>query len=110
MAGAPEPSGWEKVIRSVSSMKTRSALAALVFVLLFFMFWITLFLTKDLLQWVLSILILVIFGIFAYLAVCKTDITLRTDLSRLAPEKSLDELGIQAKRALTNRNRKGSAK
>ncbi len=70
MSGTPEPNGWEKVIRAVSSVKTRSALAALVFVLLFFLFWIELFLTKDLLQWVLSILILLIFGIFAYLVVC----------------------------------------
>ena len=79
MSGMPEPSGWEKVIRSVSSVKTRSALAALVLVLLFFMFWITLFLTTDILKWVLSILIVLIFGIFAYLVVCARDITLPED-------------------------------
>ncbi len=76
MSGMPEPSGWEKVIRSVSSVKTRSALAALVLVLLFFMFWITLFLTTDILKWVLSIIIVLIFGIFAYLVVCVRDITM----------------------------------
>ena len=56
-------------------MKTRSALAALVLVLLFFMFWIALFLAADILKWVLSILIVLIFGVFAYLVVCVTDIT-----------------------------------
>jgi len=79
MSGMPEPSGWEKVIRAVSSVKTRAALAALVFVLLFFMFWIALFLTPGILQWVLSILILAICGVFAYLAVCNTDITIQAD-------------------------------
>lgn len=71
----PEPSGWEKVIRALSSMKTRTALAALSLFLLFFMFWIVLVLITDELRWVLSILILLMFGVFTYQMVCIRDIT-----------------------------------
>lgn len=74
----PEPSGWDKVIRAVSSVKTRPALAALSLFLLFFMFWIVLVLTTDYLRWVLSILILLMFGFFTYHMVCARDITERT--------------------------------
>jgi ABC-type bacteriocin/lantibiotic exporter with double-glycine peptidase domain len=80
----PEPSGWEKVIRAVSSVKTRSALAALSLFLLFFMFWIVLILTTGYLQWVLSILILLMFGFFTYQTVCIRDITER----RIEPTKT----------------------
>lgn len=79
MSAMPEPSGWEKVIRAVSSVKTRSGLAALVLVLLFFMFWIVIVITAGLLQWVLSLLVLSMFGIFAYLVVFVKDITVRED-------------------------------
>ena len=79
MSVMPEPSGWEKVIRAVSSVKTRSGLAALVLVLLFFMFWIVILITAGLLQWVLSLLVLSMFGIFAYLVVFVKDITVRED-------------------------------
>ena len=79
MENSAEPSGWEKVIRAVSSVRTRSGLAALVLVLLFFMFWIALFLTTGWLRWVLSILILLIFGMFAYLVVCRVDFTTREE-------------------------------
>ena len=79
MSIIPEPSGWEKVIRAVSSVKTRSGLAALVLVLLFFMFWITILITTGILQWILSLLVLLMFGIFAYLVVFVKDITVRED-------------------------------
>lgn len=79
MSAMPEPSGWEKVIRAASSVKTRSGLAALVLVLLFFMFWIVIVITAGLLQWVLSLLVLSMFGIFAYLVVFVKDITVRED-------------------------------
>ena len=79
MSAMPEPSGWEKVIRAVSSVKTRSGLAALVLVLLFFMFWIVIVITTGLLQWILSLLVLLMFGIFAYLVVFVKDITVRED-------------------------------
>lgn len=45
----------------------RSVFAALVLVFLFFMFWIALFLTTGILQWVLSILILIIFAFRGYI-------------------------------------------
>lgn len=60
-------------------MKTRSGLAALALVLLFFMFWIVILLTAGLLQWVLSLLVLAMFGIFAYLVVFVKDITASED-------------------------------
>ncbi len=77
MGAEPETSGWDKIIRAVSTVRTRSALAALGLFLLFFMFWIVLFLTKDILQWVLSIMILLMFGFFLYQTVCVRDITVQ---------------------------------
>ena len=87
----PEPSGWEKVIRAVSSVKTRSGLAALVLVLLFFMFWIILVLTTGILQWVLSLLVLLMFGYFAYLVVFVKDITVREDKTK-AKENTVKDI------------------
>jgi hypothetical protein len=82
MSGAPETSGWDKILRAVSTVKTRGALAALALFLLFFMFWISLFLTKDWLEWVLSILILLMFGFFTYQMICIRDITTHNNETR----------------------------
>lgn len=60
MAQPPiQPTTLDKIIRAVSTVKTRGALSALTLILLFFCFWLALVFTTDKLQWVLSVLIIV---------------------------------------------------
>lgn len=54
-----DPTGWDKFLRAVSTVKGRGALAALALMLLFFSFWIAVLFTTGALQWVLSLLIIV---------------------------------------------------
>jgi hypothetical protein len=56
---------YNKITKAVTTVKTKSGLAALTIVLLFLCFVFALFLAKDLLQWVLSILSLVFLVAFA---------------------------------------------
>jgi len=63
------PSPFDKVIREAGKVRTKGGYATLISILLFMCFFFALFLTKDLLQWVLSIMILaclVGFAIFAF--------------------------------------------
>ena len=69
----------DKIIRAAAAVKTRTGLAALTLVLLFGMFWIVIVSTVGEMQWVLSLLVLLMFGIFAYLTVFVKDITVRED-------------------------------
>ena len=59
-----DPTGWDKFLRAVSTVKGRGAIAALTLMLLFFSFWIAIVFTVGALQWVLSLLIIV--GLIAF--------------------------------------------
>ena len=60
MAQSPiSPSPFDKVIKAVSSVKTKRGLVAFTILLLFLCFIFSLFLAKDTLQWVLTIMFLV---------------------------------------------------
>ncbi|MFH1381832.1 MAG: hypothetical protein ABIH70_02965 [Chloroflexota bacterium] len=62
----------DKIIKAAATVKTKSGLAALTLVLLFLCFFFALLLTKELLQWVLSILTLACLIGFAFFAVITT--------------------------------------
>jgi len=75
---------FDKIIRAVSAVKGRDALAALTLVLLFFCFWLALIFTIGILQWVLGILIVVSLVGFAVFAVFMTPQSKKDDNSTRA--------------------------
>lgn len=54
-----DPTGWDKFLRAVATVKGRGPLAALTLMLLFFSFWVAVVFTTGGLQWTLSLLIIV---------------------------------------------------
>ncbi len=75
-----DPTGWDKFLRAVSTVKGRGALAALALMLLFFSFWIAVLFTTGALQWVLSLLIIVgLIGFAVYVVSTTKDDATKTE-------------------------------
>ena len=75
-----DPTGWDKFLRAVSTVKGRGAIAALTLMLLFFSFWIAVLFTAGALQWVLSLLIIVgLIGFAVYVVSTTKDDATKTE-------------------------------
>ena len=66
------PSPFDKVIRAVAAVRTKSGIAAFTILLLFLCFLFSLFLATGMLQWVLTILSLLFLVGFATFSVITT--------------------------------------
>lgn len=66
------PSPFDKVIRAVAAVRTKSGIAAFTVLLLFLCFFFSLFLATGMLQWVLTILSLFFLVGFATFSVITT--------------------------------------